>query len=74
MYGSREDGRENRVPVYRSHRGKRIGECIFWLVSNLIAQGRWMFENRVFRANEAFGGIIFGFIFGIYLYVYVYLH
>ena len=52
-----EDGGRNRVPVSRCHRNKRIGECVR-SISNLRAQGCLILENRVFRANEAFGGII----------------
>ena len=44
--------------------GIRIRECVcsIFILTNLIAKGCWMFENRVFHANEASLGIT-GFIF-----------
>ena len=52
-----EYGRRKRVPVSRCHRYKRIGECVH-TIGILSAEGCWVLENRVFRANEAPEGII----------------
>ena len=52
-----EGGRRKRVPVSRCHRDKRIGEC----VRSISIQFKRVVLNlrkRVFRANEAFEGII----------------
>ena len=35
-----------------------LANAVVLLKSNLIVKWFWMFENRVFQANEALGGII----------------
>ena len=54
----RQDGRRKRVPVSRFHRNIRIGECVRSIGIQFKREGCLVLENRVFRANEAFGGII----------------
>ena len=53
-----EDGRRKRVPVSRCHRSKRIGKCVRSIGIQFKRVGVLNSKNRVFRANEAFGGII----------------
>ena len=52
----RKDGPRKSVPVSRSHRDKRIDECVCLVSFRFKRVG--ILEKCVFRANEAFGGII----------------
>ena len=47
-----------QVPVSRSRRDNRIGECICSFSIQFNHEGVLKSENRVFPANEAFGGLM----------------